>query len=78
MMNEKRPNHRPPKEKAIEADDLQKDFYTIYEVADLMQLHHNTVRKMVKAGQIPAKQYGRQWRIRKTDLEQFTEPEGGK
>lgn len=69
---ETRPNHRPPKERAI-YEDLEKDFYTIYEVADLLGFHHNTVRKMIKSGQLKAKQFNsREWRINKADLEEFT------
>lgn len=73
-MNETRPNHRPPKERSIDAEALQRDFYTIYEVAELLGFHHQTVRRMIKAGELPAKQFGRVWRIRKADLEAFTMP----
>ena len=74
MMTETRPNHRPPKERVIEADALEKIYYTIYEVADLLQFHHNTVRKMIKSGELPAVKVGKEWRIRKVDLDQFTTP----
>jgi len=75
-MTEKRPNHRPPKERAIVADDLEKDYYTIYQVAELLSFHHQTIRRMIKSGELPAKQYsGREWRIRKVDLEKFTKPD---
>lgn len=73
-MNEKRPNHRPPKERAIDSEALIRDYYTVYEVAELLGFHHNTVRKMIKEGELPAKQFGRVWRIRKVDLEAFTMP----
>ena len=72
--NEKRPNHRPPKEKAIDPADLDRSFYTVYEVADLMGLHWQTILRMIRAGNLPAKKYGRQWRIRVEDLQQFTDP----
>lgn len=74
-MQEKRPNHRPPKERTIAPDDLDKNFFTIYEVAEMLGFHHNTIRKMIRTGELPAKKYGAAWRIRKTDLEQFTQPE---
>lgn len=67
-MNEKRPNHRPPKPRVI-GEPLEDEFYSIYEVADLLKLHHNTIRRMIKAGKLPAKKYGKDWRIRKADLE---------
>ena len=67
-----RPNHRPPKERTI-TETLEKDYYTIYEVADLLGFHHNTVRRMIKGGQLKAKQFNnREWRIKKAELEEFT------
>lgn len=74
MNFEKRPNHRPPKEKAIDPAELNRSFYTVYEVADLMGLHWQTILRMIRAGKLPAKKYGRQWRIRVEDLQQFTDP----
>lgn len=74
-MNEGRPNHRPPKERTVDAEALDRDYYTIYEVADLMGFHHQTIRRMIKSGELPAKQFGRAWRIRKSDLEAFATPE---
>lgn len=68
-----RPNHRPPKERMIEGE-LRKDYYTIYEVAELLGFHHKTIRRMIKSGELPAKKYGKEWRIRKTELEEFTKP----
>lgn len=73
MHEEKRPNHRPQKERIIAADNLEKDFYTIYEVAELLKLHHNTVRTMIKNKELPAVQVRRQWRIKKADLEALTD-----
>ena len=70
----KRANHRPPKERVIE-EPLKKDYYTIYEVAELLGFHHNTVRRMIKGGQLKATQFNnREWRINKTDLEELTKP----
>jgi excisionase family DNA binding protein len=70
---EKRPNHRPPKERSI-SQNLNEEYYTIYEVADLLKLHHNTVRRMITRGELPAMKCGRIWRIRRADLEQFATP----
>lgn len=52
---------------------MDKDFYTIYEVAKILQLHHNTVRTMIRNNELPAVQIRRQWRIKKTDLEAYTD-----
>lgn len=74
-MTEKRPNHRPPKARSIDGEALDRDFFTVYEVADLLGFHFQTVLKMIRSGELPAKKYGRSWRIRKADLQAFTTPE---
>ena len=71
---QKRPNHRPPKERAIDPADLDRSFYTVQEVADLLGFHFQTVLKMVRSGELPAKKYGKSWRIRVEDLQRFTDP----
>ena len=73
MSETKRPNHRPPKERSIEPGALTEDFYSVYEAAELLKLHHNTIRRGIKSGAIPAVQIGRQWRIKKADLEAITD-----
>ena len=77
-MTEKRPNHRPPKERAIDPAELNKGFFTVYEVAEMLNFHPNTIRSMIKAGELPAKKYGRGWRVRVEDLQKFTQPENVK
>lgn len=71
MAEDKKINHRPPKERRIDPDNLKEPFYSIYEVADLMKLHHKTIRRMINAGELPAKKYGGQWRIKRDDLRRF-------
>ena len=73
-MNEQKPNHRPPKARQIDQEALNRDFFTVYEVADLLGFHWQTVLRMIRSGELPAKKYGRQWRIKKADLEAFTTP----
>ena len=70
----KRANHRPPKERNIDSEALGRDFYTLQDVADLLGFHYNTIRRMIKSGELPAVKFGKAWRVRKTDLEQFTTP----
>lgn len=70
---EKRPNHRPPKERVIESA-LTNDYYTAKEVSELLKLSEGTVRRMIKLEELPAEKIGRQWIIRKADLEQFSQP----
>lgn len=69
MDKEKRPNHRPNKE--LKVDDpgtLRDDYYTIYELADILKVHHNTIRRAIKRGELKAIQLGREWRIKKDDF----------
>ena len=72
-MTEKRPNHRPPKGRAIDPEQLDSSFMTVEEVAKLMKLHETTIRRMIKSGELPAKKYGSAWRIKVEDLIKFTE-----
>jgi excisionase family DNA binding protein len=44
--------------------------YTVQEVADLLGLHEHTIRRWIKAGQLPAIRPGtRAWRIRASVVE---------
>ena len=52
---------------------MDEQFYTINEVAKLLQLHHNTVRTLIRNGELAATQVGRQWKIKKTDFEAYTD-----
>ena len=73
MMNnhavmEKRPNHRPPKERVITEEIEAGRIYNIYEVSELLHLHHITIRTMIKNGDIEAKKLGKEWRIKGIEL----------
>lgn len=72
-MEEKRPNHRPPKERMIDPSLIEeRGFYTINEVATLLKFHHQTVRKMIREGELQAKKIGKEWRIKGADLDRLT------
>jgi excisionase family DNA binding protein len=47
---------------------LQDRYYTIYEVADILKVHHNTIRRAIKSGRLKAERIGTTWRISKTEL----------
>ncbi|MET9954327.1 helix-turn-helix domain-containing protein [Streptomyces sp. NPDC006339] len=47
-------------------------FYTVEQVAGLLDLHVKTVRGYVRDGRLPATRVGRQYRIRPEDLDAFT------
>ena len=69
--NNKKVANRPRANKTIdpaEVEDMTKKHYSIEEAADLLGLHTNTIRRMIKRGDLPATKYGRQWRIKKEDL----------
>ena len=66
---------RPPKERTIEESELMRDFYTPHEVADLLGFHYNTVRRMIRDGELPATKICRSWRIRKIDLAKLVTPD---
>ena len=48
-------------------------FLTTEEVLEYLQVNLRTVYRLIKAGKIPAVRVGRQWRVRKTDLERWLE-----
>ena len=50
---DKKPNHRPLKDLHTEKI-LNDDYYTIYEVADLLKVHHTTIRRAIKEKRLKA------------------------
>lgn len=51
---------------------MENRFYTIDQVAEILDIHHKTVRKFIKEGKLKANKVGKQWRISQIDLEGFT------
>ncbi|WMX48608.1 helix-turn-helix domain-containing protein [Streptomyces roseicoloratus] len=47
-------------------------YYTVEQIAELLDLHVKTVRGYVRDGRLPAARVGRQYRISREDLEAFT------
>jgi excisionase family DNA binding protein len=47
--------------------------YTTAEVAELLRVHQRTIQQWVHTGMLPARRYGRVWRIRQADLATFGE-----
>jgi excisionase family DNA binding protein len=43
---------------------------TADEVAELVRLHRNTVQALAKSGELPGVKIGRQWRFRRSAVEQ--------
>lgn len=66
-MDTKRPNHRPNKPLTTDVK-LKDQFYTIYEVADILKVHHTTIRRAIKQNRLKAVKIGTEWRIKKEDI----------
>lgn len=67
-MENKRPNHRP--NKTLKTNDKLKDnFYTIYEVADILKVHHTTIRRAIRENRLNAFKIGSKWLIKKEDIQ---------
>ncbi len=47
--------------------------YTIDEVAKILRLHRNTVKKRIESGELGAIQVGREYRISARDLDEYME-----
>lgn len=50
---------------------MGEDFYTIDKVAEILDLHHKTIRKFIKEGKLKANKVGKQWRISTNALDRF-------
>ena len=52
---------------------MEEKFYTIDQVADMLGMHHKTIRKFITEGKLGANKIGKQWRITGHDLSIFME-----
>jgi excisionase family DNA binding protein len=66
----KRPNHRPNKTLKTEKI-LNDEYYTIYEVADILKVHHTTIRRAINEGRLKAFKIGTKWLIKADDIEKL-------
>lgn len=66
----KRPNHRPNKPLKTRKK-LDDEFYTIYEVADILKVHHTTIRRAIKDKRLNAFKMGAKWVIKREEIEQL-------
>ncbi|MFQ5575779.1 MAG: helix-turn-helix domain-containing protein [Anaerolineae bacterium] len=67
------PQKTPPKPNAAPGDEL----LTIAEVAGYLKLSRRTAWRWCKSGKLPAAKVGHQWRIARSDLEQFLRRRNG-
>lgn len=49
----------------------EREFYTVVQLAELLQLNEMTIYRMVKTGQLPYHLIGRVMRFRRHDVEDF-------
>lgn len=52
---------------------VMEEMLTVKEVADKLQLSVETVKKMLRNGELPGHKFGRQWRVVPSELMQHLE-----
>jgi excisionase family DNA binding protein len=50
---------------------MEREFLLTEEVAELLRVSTMTIYRNIKAGKLKAYKFGKDWRIRKNDLEAF-------
>ena len=55
----------------------EKTTFTLGEVAELFNCHKETVRREIKAGKLRAAKIGKEYRVSRTDLEDYWAMRGG-
>ena len=49
------------------------NWLTLLEVSEKLGLHRRTVQRLVERGELNAYQFGRQWRVKQADLDNYIE-----
>jgi excisionase family DNA binding protein len=49
-------------------------YYTLEEAARILKLHPQTLRRWIRQGKLPARRFGKQFRLRAEDLERAAQP----
>jgi len=52
---------------------VEEKFYTINQVAEILDMHHKTIRNFISEGKLSASKVGKQWRISEEDIHLFME-----
>ena len=50
---------------------MDKEWYSPQEIADLLGLKVDTIREYIRKKQLPAYKFGRDYRVKKEDYEEF-------
>jgi excisionase family DNA binding protein len=48
---------------------VDREILTIVQAAEYLQFHPDKVYRLVRSGELPASKIGKEWRIRRTDIE---------
>ena len=51
--------------------DLLESYAGVSEVADRLNIHPESVRRLIRQGKLPAIKFGNKWLVEKSSLEQF-------
>ena len=54
------------------------EYLTPREVMELLAIGKNTFYKMVRSGELPAFRIGKQWRVKRAEMEQWTDGRMGR
>lgn len=52
---------------------MEEKYYTITQVAEMLNLHHKTIRNFINSGKLNASRMGKQWRVTQEDLDLFVQ-----
>ncbi|MEA1883876.1 MAG: helix-turn-helix domain-containing protein [Thermotogota bacterium] len=51
---------------------MNKEYYTVQQISQLLDLHEKTIQRYIREGKIKAKKVGKSWRVTKENLDEFT------
>lgn len=68
---DKRVNNKRPNKSLTTTQILNDDYYTIPQVADILKLHHTTIRRAIKNNRLKAFRIGKKWLIKREDIERL-------
>ncbi len=54
---------------------MNRDYYTVEQVSDLLSIHPKTIQRYIREGRLRATKIGKSWRITGHDLSTFVESE---
>jgi len=56
---------------------MEQGAFSLKEVADILNVHSETVRRLIKVGKLKAAKIGKDYRISKPELERYFQAMGG-